>query len=254
MLQFQPQQMRQLTAASLGNFVTELALHLRAFSPAHVASLDPAVLRQVIDFGTARAEHHGFSLRGPIRFYVEMMFMLGSHFDTDPQYRELLGPLHRRDDSSEMERADELHRRLMHYAEATGGPRHVFEALALERALGVRDDSVGAFADRPPQALVEVLQAIHPEKVECIGRAAVLELVQQAFAAALQRNPAWHGAGPLFAGLMFTLGHGCLVDPQYGWIAQGLGGYGATAADAPQRLFRTFMAFLFKCRSNLGGR
>ena len=34
----------------------------------------------------ARAEGYGFTNRGPLRLFIEMMFLCGSGFDTDPQY------------------------------------------------------------------------------------------------------------------------------------------------------------------------
>ena len=43
-------------------------------------------MRKAIHFGTGQTFSHGFNFRGPVRLYLELMVLFGSHFDTDPQY------------------------------------------------------------------------------------------------------------------------------------------------------------------------
>ena len=43
-------------------------------------------MRREIRFGLERAGSYGFTIRGPVRFYIELMVRLGCDFDTDPPY------------------------------------------------------------------------------------------------------------------------------------------------------------------------
>jgi hypothetical protein len=80
-------QMRMLDAAQVERFADDLVAHIEGFAPTQFASLGKMGIRNTISIGLRNARSHGFTLRGPARLYVEAMFMLGSFFDTDPQYR-----------------------------------------------------------------------------------------------------------------------------------------------------------------------
>jgi len=60
-------------------------------------------------------------------FYVELMFMLGSFFDTDPQYRGVTRALFDMKDADEIGGADHLYDVIMEYVDATLGPQHEYE-------------------------------------------------------------------------------------------------------------------------------
>ena len=65
-------------------------------------------LKTLVNTGVSRARGHGFTLRGPLRLYLDLMFLFGSDFDTDPQYPwagEVL-----KEQGMEMERAAALRR------------------------------------------------------------------------------------------------------------------------------------------------
>src|SRR3954454_24480566 len=70
--------------AALSHFEDDMVRHLREFAPAHAKGVGDAGLRRVIRVGIERAKSYGYSLRGPVRFYIELMIQFGSDFDTDP--------------------------------------------------------------------------------------------------------------------------------------------------------------------------
>jgi hypothetical protein len=102
---------------------------------------------------------------------------------------------------------------------------------------------------------VNVLYSIHPEKVQTLGESAIAALVDKAYTMAAERGSSWLVGGPLFAGLMFTFGHGCFADPQYPWIAGTLENAKSTDATAVlERLFQKFLVFLNQAKSKLEAR
>ena len=58
----------------------------REFSPPLFKAVGEEQMRKAIRFGIGRADSYGFTFRGPVRLYLELMLLFGSHFDTDPQY------------------------------------------------------------------------------------------------------------------------------------------------------------------------
>jgi hypothetical protein len=247
--------MRALEEAQVERFADELVAHIKGFAPIQFKSMGEEAVRTTISLGLKNARGYGFTLRGPARFFVEIMFMLGSFFDTDPQYRAITRPLWDKNDADETARADRLYDKITAYVDFTSGPQHEYERLALSRAVQTRPDDLGAFAKRPASDLVGVLSAIHPQKVQTLGKSAIVALVEKAYAAAAKRGASWAVGGPLFAGLMFTFGHGCLADPQYPWIAGTLEDTGSSDASVVlERLFQKFRIFLRQAQSRFEGR
>lgn len=252
MLAIRAKQTRALEEEQAVHFANELVTHVKGFAPILYASMGMDAVRKTIMVGLKNARGYGFTLRGPARFYIEAMFMLGSFFDTDPQYLGIAQALFDKNDPDEMVRADRLHSNIMDYVYATGGPRHEYERLALNRAVQVRYQNIMAFAKRPTADLVNALYRIYPEKAHTLGESAVVALVDKAHAIAAERGSSWVVGGPLFAGLMFAFGHGCFVDPQYPWIARTLENAKSTEVTIVlECLFQKFLTFLNQAKSNL---
>lgn len=72
--------------ASLQRFADEFVVHCREFSPHVCDTLTADELRKAVHIGIEKAKRHGFTRYGTIRFYLDMAMLLGSEFDTDPQY------------------------------------------------------------------------------------------------------------------------------------------------------------------------
>src|SRR2546421_10098687 len=66
-------------------FAAEMLLHLRTACPRVRQTPDDA-LAKTIHYGIAHARAHGFTLRGPVRLFLELMTIFGSEFYNDPQY------------------------------------------------------------------------------------------------------------------------------------------------------------------------
>jgi hypothetical protein len=89
-------------------FEDEMVRHIGSFSPKTWEQLGEQGVRGTIAKGIERARDYGFTKRGPMRFYLEMMFMFGPDFDTDPEHpwaREILVEK----GWDQMRRADRLH-------------------------------------------------------------------------------------------------------------------------------------------------
>ena len=71
---------------ALQKFEDEMVEHLQGFASGHWMVIGEKTGRLVIQLGLKNAGQYGFTNRGPVRFYIELMFMFGSYFDTDPQY------------------------------------------------------------------------------------------------------------------------------------------------------------------------
>src|SRR5579871_2919118 len=109
--------------------------HLSEFAPEHTRVLGEPATAAIVRTGIARAEDYGFVTEGPVRLYIEMMFLLGSGFDTDPLFPRVSEILTSQD--GETERARALYEWITVYSRAVFGTNGKLMRAALRRAAAV---------------------------------------------------------------------------------------------------------------------
>ncbi|MCF6191466.1 MAG: hypothetical protein L3J51_13405 [Cocleimonas sp.] len=107
MLTITKKQMKVFEKASLRSFEDEMVLHSKEFSPKHSEKIGDKKLRIVIQQAMKRANSYGFTLKGPIRIYIELTLLFGRDFDADKKYSGVSEIL--QSDNDEMLRAEKIH-------------------------------------------------------------------------------------------------------------------------------------------------
>jgi hypothetical protein len=164
-----------------------------------------------------RASGYGFTNRGPIRLYIEMMFLCGSHFDTDPQYAAVGTVL--RAPADQMQRAEQIHLGFLDYLEKVSGPgaRNVHKAL---KDLSAFVRLPVAFSEQNFVAgMLEAVTRIFPQKAAYVGEAGLRRLIGDGLTEARQYGFTAIRPAVLLVVLKFGFGHGCTDDPLYPWIS-----------------------------------
>src|SRR2546430_727627 len=100
-----------------------MVVHCQEFSPVQCELIGEEQLRVVLRRAIKRAAGYGFTYRGPVRLAIELSFLYGSDFDTDPQYLPLNHSLYDPDD--QMQRADRLRELVLDYQEKVPDPERV---------------------------------------------------------------------------------------------------------------------------------
>jgi hypothetical protein len=222
MLVIRKEQMDVFRVAAARAFEGEMVVHLAAFSPPLVEAVGEEPLRKAVRLGMERAASHGFNHRGPVRLYLELMLLLGSHFDTDPQCPWATEILADRDSGSQTDRAGRLYERTMDYRAKVAGPKDAYTLNALRNiAVLARQPSTWP-TDGFAGAMLREIALLYPEKVSYVGEEAISGLIRKGMdGARIQRFSTTRGMA-LVVMLMFAMGHGCGWDPLYPWIAQTL--------------------------------
>lgn len=211
--------MTAFETVALRQFENEMIGHLKVFAAKHCEILGVEGVRKVIRRGMERAAAHGFTNRGPLRLYLEAMFMLGSDFDTDPQLPWAARILGDRKTADQMVRADRLYGCLTDYVDQVAGPDDAFAKEALRRARRVRfEDLATAGGDREKQILAR-FEANYPEKCRYVGEPALRTILHRGATLGREHGVSSDAGVVLMIGLMFILGHGFAADPQFPWIA-----------------------------------
>lgn len=220
MLTVNPAQLKSFEDAAMARFRHQMADHARAVAPRLCATLDAAQLATAVNAVVDRALRQGFTNRGPVRLFVELACLFGSGFETDPLHPAITELLAAPED--QMVRADRLHRLYLAHVAHTCGDDDATEARMLAR-LGACLRQPPMADDRDPSvALVSEMHRLWPEKAELAGLDALAALSLWGWVHAGRRGLGSPRGRAVAVLLMFVLGHACLDDPLYPWIARSL--------------------------------
>lgn len=222
MLVIRKEQIEHLGGGTLRAFENEMVQHLAEFSPPLYRVIKDDQLREVVRFGIGQAERYSFKLRGPVRLYLEMMLLFGSHFDTDPQYpwaKEILVDRHSR---PEMERADLLCAKVTDYQEKVSGPNGEHTQEALEGLQNIGRNPLNLSSNDFEESVRREMYRVFPQKVEYIGNDNLGKLIRDGRAEAKKYDFPVTSGETLMVVLKFAFGHGCADDGLYPWIGRTL--------------------------------
>jgi hypothetical protein len=204
----------------LQKFEDEMVEHSKEFSPILSKLLGDEQLRVALRAAMLRANGYGFTNRGPLRLYIEMMFLCGSAFDTDPQYAEVGEVL--RSSEDQMVRAERIHQGTLEYLDTVAGPENINVNKALMELPNLAQIPFRFSADDLAQGLLAETTRIFPQKVAYCGEKRMNLLIEEGFRVGQQHGFSKPRELALIVVLMFAFGHGCSEDPLYPWISRTL--------------------------------
>jgi hypothetical protein len=217
----------------------EMVVHLPRFAPNEAVVIGDEGVRRVVGFAAIRAGLHGVTDVGLLRLHVELMFVLGGLFDTDPLLPwagEILADPEVPDQETRMAR---LHASALRYLDEVAGPRRSFARAALERVRDVRPETLSGMGPLAERRVVELLMTIDPARGAHVGEPRLRDLVRRAGAVAAGRSLVTDRGVGLATLMMFTLGHGFTEDPVLPWVKAAL----ADGADPDARVHGLEQAF-----------
>ena len=252
MLKIRNEQMKVFRQLSLQNFEDNMVEHLQDFSPKHSLALGEDGVRKVVQLGIRQAETYGFTNYGPVQFYIELMFMLGSYFDTDCQYPWAARILTDPKVTDQMERADCLFDKAMDYVGKVGGPNREYAIKSLSRASQEIFKDLCKIRENLETDLLARVKLNFPQKYQYVGDKALIQLIQQGRKLAQKYSISSNSDTICFVFFMFMLGQGFADDPLYPWC-------GATLKDERindpheriEQLYSKSIAYINKVLANL---
>jgi hypothetical protein len=241
------EQVQAFSAAVERNFLAELVCEMHDFAPWHAQVLGDRGLWQCAEFALQRAASHGFTNRGPIRLYLQMIFLLGADFDSDPLLpwaaEALSDPI-----ANQSERASNLYTALGAYLKHVAGPDNQFAKDALERAHSELSKGLDSGEESAEQIFKKV-RRVYPEKCAYAGDSAVMESIR--LGTEMAKRYSAPGAGALFCGLIFAIGHGFETDPHLPWIQKTLNEPEMTGERLVKRLSSRVKTYLDHVKTNV---
>ena len=194
--------------------------HLRDFAPKHCEQMGDDGLRRIVALGMDRAAEHGFTNRGPVRYYIELILMFGCDFPRDsllPWAGTNMDEMAGEDQST---RAERVYADVCQYLEEVAGPDNTLASQALSKIAEQRlRDFHRVDLDFELRVIAE-LEAVYPEKCRHAGSEALRVMIRRAKAEAQSWSVDTDAGRGVFIWLMFLFGCGFAADPQFPWVSE----------------------------------
>ncbi|MFY0582730.1 hypothetical protein ACN28S_58145 [Cystobacter fuscus] len=216
------EQREALSKARLQDFEDKMVLHLACFSPPLFKAAKEEQIRLAIRFGIAQGDKYGFSLHGPLRLYLELMLLFGSHFDTDPQYPWATEVLKDRKSTPQMQRAEFLYERTRHYRAEVAGPGDSYTFKSLRSISALARNPLPITWENLESALLDAMGRVYPQKKHYVGEENLKLLIAEGISKAHSHQFTNARSAATLIVLMFSFGHKCHEDPLYPWIGKTL--------------------------------
>lgn len=246
MLRIRKEQYEELGKISLKRFEDSMVKHIREFFPEHYECLGEPVVLNVIEYGVDRAEAHGFETEPDVNMYIDLMLLLGSHFDTDPQLPWAAAILGDESIGDPVVRAEKLYDMAVEYLERIEGSNDEYLVIAIDEFSDIPFEELPLDdIDYVETATIAYLQRIWPEKCQVVGLAALRNLIQYGEESAQRYKITGQRGVTLYTILMLMLGSSFDTDPQFPWAWSVLkDGYMINKAARIDQLYKNAIAFL----------
>lgn len=228
MLRIRAEQNEVFKQAAVRRFEGEMIVHLRQFAPKHFKILEEGDIRKVVRSALERAPQYGLTSERSIRYYVEVMLMLGSGFDSDPQMPWSAEILNDESVAEQAARIDSLYDKAWDYADHvildyqdSEGAVDPSRFVDLIRQIRHEAEEVLSPSNVPGfyQRVIQHLRQRFPNKCSYVGELCLRRLIQRAIEAAEGYGITTERGVVLFIAMMFVLGSGFHQDPQLPWAS-----------------------------------
>jgi hypothetical protein len=221
MLHIRNEQMQAFEQVALKRFKDSMVEHIKKNFPKPIELAGEQAVRETVRLGLDRSKAYGLKTEHEICLYVDLMIMLGTGFDTDPQLPWAAATLNDETVSSSVKRVEKLYDKAMEYLNRVVGQDNVFPVNALRR---VRTYTIGQLEERFESDVVRsaapLFREIWPAKWESIGSAGLGRLIGKARELASKYEIESSSDVGIYALFMFLLGYRFDTDPMYPWTSE----------------------------------
>lgn len=203
----------------LERFVAEMTEHAVTAYPVMCRQIGTPQVADAVRRAVDRAKTYGFNNQGPIRLFIEMVFVFGSEFHDDPQYSWAMQILSACTQETQAVCAERLYEHFIDYHDQVAHEGRFADPAQWN---GLCDPAHWPRDPRDERFVVCVLDAmerLYPDKYHYQGRGDLVGLIGEARHRAADLGFSATSDYALVALLMFALGHGCLDDPLYPGIS-----------------------------------
>jgi hypothetical protein len=254
MLVIRKEQMEVFAGITTRQFEDSMVEYVQGAFPKAFNDLKEPRIREIIHFGWDKARDYGLKSERGVRLYVNLMFLLGGGFDTDPQLPWAKRILLDETVTDEVQKNDALYDEFIDYYTQVAGADGENYNEALRRMQFENLQELPNARVAPGQSFQKFesqinarLQRIFPEKYAYLSEDGIRRLIRTGMESAKKHKITTERGLTLYLLLMYVLGSDFDMDLKYPWVGEILNNSGMTnQAQKIDKLYSKAMELLGK--------
>lgn len=174
-MEFSDNQVNMLKKVSAENYISEIIEHCEIMFPLLIPLQKKDDFRSCIQQSIVFAKKAGYTQRGPVRLYIDMMIILGSDFGREPLFQSL--KIKYQKDLPQIERSLSLYTLLNDYIAKVYGEDGCFFKKSFEIFKGFSAEDFTVKISSSNAGLHELLRGVYPQRYDFAGYNAVNDLI-----------------------------------------------------------------------------
>ena len=219
MLTIRNSQIKAFEQSSFKRFEDLMVAHVQQYFPHHYFVIQDANIRATIQYGYSRAQLYGLKTIRNVCLYINNMLLLGSNFDSDPQY-PLANKILTDKSKDDNDRIDALSTAVLNLLESISGPSSMYIYRSVLFITKNADSLYDEFCKSNTDNAFRHFEQLFKTKYEVIGKENLQCLVQYGRRQAQSYNIMSEPKILIYIIFMFMLGSGFDRDPQFPWTAE----------------------------------
>lgn len=176
-MNFNEEQIIRLEKLSLRNYVCELVEHCMSLFPLLVSLQGQDSFRAYIEQLIIIAKKDGYTQRGPVRLYIDMMIIFGVRFGNDPLYQSFTIKKQEMN-LSQIEKSMILYSYLSEYMEFVYGKNNLLFKESIKKFQNLDIKNVLANVEANYGGVHNLLKNIYPQKYFFVGSSSINNLIK----------------------------------------------------------------------------
>ncbi|HIJ70408.1 MAG TPA: hypothetical protein HPP87_03490 [Planctomycetes bacterium] len=218
MLKIRKEQYEELAKVALKQFENTMVEHIQAHFPKPAQISGEKAVRTTIQYGFERSKTYGFKTEHEVCLYIDLMIILGSGFDTEPQLPWISQLLKSEDFSNASKKIEALYDKVLEYLDRVVGKDEVLPVKAMRKFQQYSTAQLDhKFKNNLVQDAIDFFRIIWPDKCQCIGNAALVQMFKEGNKLAKEHGISVSSGIGIYSTFMFILGHQFARDPMYPW-------------------------------------
>lgn len=219
-IQISNEQLKKLEPYVLDNYINELVVHCDECYPYLRKTMGEEKLRDALNRGVDKAREQGFTQRGPVKFYIDLLIIFGWSFETDPQYTWIMDVLEKQQHLTQLDSTSLLYDHTIKYLNSISGmhSQYLFDAAIKLDQLTL--DALNLPQENYIQQVHTLLESVYPQKYHITHIDNLTLLIKQGITKSYHEYKFVESNHvSLVVLLMFLMGHGFDCDPFYVWAS-----------------------------------
>lgn len=216
----QKKQLNVFKIDALKKFEDDMVVHIKEFFPNHFISMKEQVTRNTVQYAFVKAQKYGFKTQRNVCLYLNTMLVLGSNFDTDPQYPWAIELLHEKEMKNPNVRIDKIADMMLDTFGHILGPGYSNINKMFLNLTNHSEEIYKGIITSELKDVMDILKKLYPKKYDIVGEFNLDKLVWLGNEKATRYGLTTESNKVLFIVFMFLSGAGFDADPQFPWASK----------------------------------